>query len=349
MTRRRHSERVDPENLNPAEIHAPYSPRAKGAQWIVDLNDAVTYHQLVLASEGRSQKTSRLYLLYQKRFLEFLQSRSIPPTLDALNALNVRQAVLWFQQRQVGTRGGVVATGMFLSVLKTWAMFLEREGIWETSPLSRVRPVKVRRFERQPYTVTEVGAMLNACTSSHMPERNRFLILLLLDTGARISEITGLRLEDVSFSTKSIRVLGKGNRERTIPIDDPQQSDGGPTWRAYRAWLKVRAAQAERLPGRAGDKVFLTAAGYPLTGPGATDIVKRLGAVAGVQGAISHRFRHTFATQYLTMHPGDESGLREIMGHLSNEVMRIYTHLSRAAVRMRMGAVSLSSKWLQAR
>lgn len=315
----------------------------------MDLNDAVTYHQLVLASEGRSIKTSRLYLLYEKRFLEFLQSRGIPPTLDALNALNARQAILWFQQRQVGTRGGVVATGMFLSVMKTWAMFLEREGIWETSPLSRVRPVKVRRFERQPYTLTEVGAMLNACTSSHMPERNRLLILMLLDTGARISEITGLRLEDVSFTTKSIKVLGKGNRERTIPVDDPQQPDGGPTWRAYRSWLKVREVRADRMPARAGDKLFLTAASYPLTGPGATDIVKRLGEVAGVKGAISHRFRHTFASQYLTMHPGDESGLREIMGHLSNEVLRVYTHLSRAAVRQRMGAVSLSSRWLQAR
>jgi site-specific recombinase XerD len=320
----------------------------EGPHRLVDLYDAASYHQLVLQTEGRSPATMRLYLLYEKRFIEFLEARKIPADLHALNAVNARQAVLWFQQHAHGKRGGQQATRMFLNVLKTWAGFLEREGVWEDSPLRKVRRVKTRHYERQPFTRTEVQAMLQAAGQSRMPERDTFLILLLLDTGARISEATGLRLGDVRLDTRSVRVLGKGNRERSIPIGSPQHSDGGPLFRAYRAYLKVRTTLAERSPDRADDRLFLTPSGYPLTATGGTDVIRRLGEAAGVVDATPHRLRHTMATQYLVAHVGDEMGLRRILGHLSHEMLETYVHLSQLELRQRMGQAPLSSSWLKA-
>lgn len=313
----------------------------------MDLYDAASYHQLALGAAGRSQKTMRLYLIYQKRFLEYLDSRKMPATLDALNPVNARQAVMWFQQRRVGARGGATATAMFLNVLKTWAAFLETEGVWADSPLRRVKRVKVRTLERQPYTRAEVNAMLHACDVGRLPERDRLLVLLLLDTGMRISEATGLSVDDVRFDTRNARVLGKGNRERTVPLGVPEQSDGGPIFRALRAYLKRRELRDQRTPGRAGDHLFLTMTGFPLTAEGGTDIIKRLGEAAGVEGAIPHRFRHSFATIWLTKYPGDEMGLRRIMGHLSNAVLRDYVHLAQQEIAQRAGRASPTSNWLK--
>jgi len=312
----------------------------------VDLYDAASYHQLALNAAGKSPNTLKLYLLYEKRFLEYLNARHIAADLDALNPLYARQAVLWFQQRRVGTRGGVSATAMFLNVLKTWASFLEAEGVWADSPLRRVQRVKVRKLERQPYTRAECNALLYSCSASSSPERDRFLVELLLGSGARIGEVTGLRLGDVRWDRRTIRVLGKGNRERTVPIGDPEQSDGGPVWRSWRVYLKVRAAQVDRMRGRAHDQLFLTLAGYPLTAEGGADVIRRLGGSVGVEGALPHRFRHTFCTVYLTRYPGDEIGLRRIVGHLSKAVLADYVHLANAEIALRAGHGSPMSVWL---
>lgn len=313
----------------------------------MDLYDAASYHQLALKSAGRSDATLRLYLLYERRFLEYLESRHIAADLGALNAVNARQAVLWFQQRGIGKRGGQVATKTFLNTLKTWASFLETEGVWEDSPLRRVKRVKTRKFERQVFTRAEVNAMLHACDLGRMAERDRLLVMLLLDTGARIGELTGLSVGDIRLETRTVRVLGKGNRERTIPIGVPQQSDGGPLFRAYRAYLKVRELRAARTPARSGDHLFLTPAGFRLTAEGGTEVIKRLGDLAGVVDAIPHRFRHTFCTLYLTKYPGDEIGLRRIVGHLSKEVLADYVHLAQISIAERAGRVSPSQHWLK--
>lgn len=313
----------------------------------MDLFDAASYHQLALNAEGKSPATLRVYLLYERRFIEYLESRHIAPSLDALSAVNARQAMLWFQQRRLGKRGGAVGTAHFLATLKIWANFLEREGVWEISPLRQVRRVKVRKLERQPYTRMEVNAILQACEFSRTPDRDRLLVLLLLDTGARIGEATGLSVGDIRLDTRQVRVLGKGDRERTIPVGVPQLPDGGPLFRAYRAYLKVRDKHAARAPERAGERLFLTMAGYPLSAEGGTDAIKRLGKAAGVDGAIPHRFRHSFCTIYLTRYPGDELGLRRIIGHLSHQTLADYVHLAQQAIAQRAGRVSPTYNWLR--
>lgn len=315
----------------------------------MDLVDAVSFHQLALQAEGRSPATLRLYLLYERRFLEFLESRHISPTLEALSPLNARQAALWFQSRKLGARGGVVATATFLDTLKTWSSFLAREEVFSDSPLHRVRRMKVQVLERQPYTRAEVHAILEACDRSRSPERDRLLVLLLLESGCRIGEAAQLHVDDLRLDLRTVRVMGKGSRERTIPIGVPSQPDGGPLFRAYRAYLKVRERRVARTPERAGDRLFLTNAGYPLTPEGGTDVVKRLGDAAAVEDATAHRFRHTYATVYLTKYPGDETGLRRILGHLSREVLATYVHLAATAIAQRAGRVAPTGAWLYER
>ncbi len=110
---------------------------------------------------------------------------------------------------------------------------------------------------------------------------------------------------------------------------------------ALRAYVKDRQAMLERYPLRATDRVFLTPQAFALTAEGGTDVIKRLGKIAGVANAIPHRARHTFATHYLTAFPGDEIGLRRIIGHASDEVLRDYVHLAQTTIAGRTAHASI--------
>ena len=308
------------------------------------LADAVTYHQLSLQAEGRSPATLRLYLLYEKRFLEYLDEHKLSPELDALNPVNVRAALESFRSRPTaGARGGQIATRTFVETLKTWANFLEAEGVFTESPIVRVKKPKVPKLLREPFSEQEIMALWAASRQTRMPLRDEALLLLLFDTGMRIGEAVTLTLDKLKLEQRHIIVglYGKGRSERLVPIGDPTKSDGGRAICALRAWLRDHERRVSRQPERAGDRLFLTAQGFALTAEGGTNAFKRIGAIAGVANAIPHRARHTMATYYLTANPGDEIGLRRIIGHASNEVTADYVHFAQSTIAARVSRSSL--------
>jgi site-specific recombinase XerD len=303
----------------------------------MDLIDACALHQLTLSADGRTAATQRQYLTYEKRFLEFLNTRGIPPTLDALNPLNVRLATEWFRKdRAVGSRGGQVATQTFVDTLKLWANFLEREGVWETSPLTRVKRVRVAKVLRQPFTQTEIQALWAASRQTRYSIRDEALLLLLLDTGMRIGEAMTLTLDKLHLDERHIVVglEGKGRAERLVPIGDPTKRDGGHLLHALRAWLRAR-------PASPTPRLFVDRRGFAISSEGGSEIFQRIGAIAGVTNSIPHRCRHSMATHYLTVHPGDVIGLRRIIGHTSDAVTQDYIHLSQTTIADRAGRASL--------
>jgi len=309
----------------------------------MDLRDASTLHQLALQAEGRSLGTQQLYLVYQRKFLEYLDSRRIPATLDALNLATVRASLEWFRgQAGPGARGGQVAARMFVDVLKIWASFLEVEGVLGESPLRKLKRVRVAQVLRRPFAETELTALWGACQASRTRARDEALFLLLLGTGMRIGEAMTLTLDKLDLDQRRVIVGldGKGRRERLIPLGDPDKRGGGRTVLALRTYL--RELRERPGPSHGGNRVFLSRDGYALTPDAGTDIIKRLGAAAGVDNCIPHRLRHSFATHYLSIHVGDELGLREIIGHVSREVLSQYVHLSRATVAERAGRASLA-------
>ena len=310
----------------------------------MDLYDAASYHSMVAATEGLAPKTLAMYLTYERRFIAFLEEKQLSRDLAALNALNVRQALLWHQKAGQGSRGGQVATKMFLTVMHVWARFLVREGVLTSDPLERVRPVKVAKIERRPYSRQELNALLAACQQAEpgqrpWPARNEAILYLLMDTGMRVGELATLPLANVSTVERRVTVstAGKGRKERTLPFGDARVQDGGPGLRALRAYLKERAALMERHPGREHGRLLVTFAGFPMTGRGVENLIARLGALEGVDNAIPHRFRHFFATWYLVTYPGDELGLRRLLGHVSRDAMADYVHLSTLILRERAG------------
>jgi Flp pilus assembly pilin Flp len=133
---------------------------------------------------------------------------------------------------------------------------------------------------------------------------------------------------------------------QTLYFGSPDRRDGGHTVRALRAYLHDRESIARSRPDRHQGRLFLARDGWPLTDAGVRSTFERLGKDASLPNVIPHRFRHTFATMYLVRHPGDETGLRGILGHLSDDMFRTYTHISSELIAQRAGRVSLSEAWL---
>lgn len=312
---------------------------------VVDLRDLVSYHQLTLASEGRSEKTQRQYLYFHTRFLEYLDRKGIQPELAALNPSNLRQAYTWYmaQTARQRSRGGEVGGRAFIDLNKRLGSFGEEEGVFEDNPLRKVKRVRITKHTREPFSMTELNALWGACQRVQQPAREEALFLLLLDTGMRIGEALGLRMDRLRLRDPDERyvlvgAVGKSRRERKVPIGEDQKRDGGRTVRALQRYL-----QGRKTTRHSGDAVFLGRDGYPLTASGANDVVHRLGAQAGVENTHPHRLRHTFCTNYLTANPHDELGLRRIVGHLSRDVMEDYVHLADATLRERAGRSRLSA------
>jgi site-specific recombinase XerD len=284
-------------------------------------------------------------MYFERVFLRYLEQRGIAPTLDALNAANVRQALLWYQgQHDVHrTRNGEVAAATFVDTLHLFARFLEREEIVPDDPLRSVRRVKVAKLLREPYSQSQVIAMWGACRQSQLPSRDEALLLLLLDTGMRIGEACTITLDKLRLDQRMIVIgeHGKGRRERLVPVGISDKRDGGRTVRALRRYLHDRPDS-----NRGGNRLFLGRDHYPLESIGGSQVISRLGALAQIQNAGAHRLRHTFCTWYLVTYPGDELGLRRIVGHLSKDVLADYVHFAQSIIAERAGNASLAERWL---
>ena len=183
-----------------------------------------------------------------------------------------------------------------------------------------------------PYTEQDIRAML-ACLGStrtyrrrgqrpsnhglpHV-ERNRAIILTLLDTGVRASELCDLAMHNLDLRNHRIKVFGKGAKERSLPISS---NTGQAIWR-YLA--------AERSEAHIGEPLFITSENKPFDRHLLRQQLERIGARAGVTDITVHRFRHTFAITYLRNH-GDPYALQMMLGHSTMEMVRTYLAIAQA-------------------
>jgi site-specific recombinase XerD len=206
----------------------------------------------------------------------------------------------------------------------------------------------------EPYSKADIEAMLATCArgtpytrpgkrecSNARPTagRDRAIILLLLDTGVRASEITGdpmldrhpLRIQDVDQRNLRVKVEGKGAKERIIPIS-------APTSKAVWRYLVTRP-DADPI-----DALILSNTGYELSRTGLLKLVQRLGKRAGIFNAYIHRFRHTFAINFLR-NGGNALELKRLLGHTSLDMVERYVAIAQVDVERAHRRASPVANW----
>jgi site-specific recombinase XerD len=209
----------------------------------------------------------------------------------------------------------------YVRPLKTFSRWLVIEGYCRIDPFDRLKKPKLPQPMIEVLTNDEVKEMLSAINpNTFTGSRLYTMILLLLDTGIRASELTGLQVENADLTNGAIKVLGKGRKERIVYF-------GAVTKKAMlRYFTSFR-------PESISDKFFLTTDGRELTYNSLKLIIQRLAERSGIQRLHLHLLRHTFAVNYL-LNGGDLMTLRLMLGHTTISTTQIYLNLSSAQVQL---------------
>lgn len=266
-----------------------------------------------------SDHTMLDYGLTFRRLLEYYPG---DPSIDDLTAQDIRK----FLNTVPGSKKNVKNAYIALSALWT---FSKRENYVLTHV---IREVEIARPERRaviPYSKADIERMLQATESSRHKIRDTAIIKILLDTGIRASELCGLRLEDMEG--EYLRVMGKGSKERRVPVTYSAVS-------AMLEYLGTRQAMKRNAP------VFISATGAAFNRDSLRLMISRMGERANVRNAHPHKFRHTFALNYL-LNGGDPYSLQIILGHSTMDMVKRYLYLTSRDVLAVHDRASPLKKW----
>jgi integrase/recombinase XerD len=213
------------------------------------------------------------------------------------------------------------STARLLSCQRQFYQYLLRVGSIREDPSARVDAPKLGRPLPKTLTEGEVERLLAAPdTADSRGHRDRTMLEVLYATGLRVSELVGLRGDQVSLNQEVVRVVGKGSKERLVPLGEEAVS-----------WLNdyLRGPRPDLLNGRLCDFVFPTQRSDRMTRQAFWQLIKRYAVLAGIAKDLSpHTLRHAFATHLLN-HGADLRVVQMLLGHSDLSTTQIYTHVAR--------------------
>jgi tyrosine recombinase XerC len=233
--------------------------------------------------------------------------------LEKIDYLTFRKYLAALKEKNLTAR----TVGRRLSSLRSFFKFLTRDGYLKSNPILALSSPKLEKH--LPFFMTEDEAaklIESACPKDQFDElglRNRAVLETFYSTGIRISELVGLSIQDMDSIGGIIKVMGKGKKERVVPIGEVAIA-------AIRKYLGKRQKQS--------DALFLSKSGSRISARGVRGIVGKYIKKAGIKKGVSaHTFRHSFATHLLNR-GADLRTVQELLGHANLSTTQIYTHLT---------------------
>lgn len=203
--------------------------------------------------------------------------------------------------------------------IKSFHRFLVRENIVKTNETSNIDSPKMGKHLPKVLEVEEVNKLLDIKPKTPFDYRNKAMLELMYATGLRVSELVSLRLEDIDLKMAVVRCMGKGNKERMIPLGDIALNSLITYINVYRQSL-LKKTQTNNL--------FLNNHGQPLTRQGFFIVLKGIAKEKGIRTDFSpHTLRHSFAT-HLVEYGADLRSVQELLGHSDISTTQIYTHVA---------------------
>jgi site-specific recombinase XerD len=301
------------------------------------LSDALAAYSIYAQAEGKSPKTIRWIMSSVTYFSQFLGDKQ---EISEITADDFRRFIISLKQRpkflyhpynktaQETISAQSVET--YARAIRAFFSYLYHEELIDFNPMERVKMPRVPKKVVPTFNEKDVQRLLeqpNRHTSRGF--RDYALLLVFLDTGARLSELACLRETDVDLENGYLRVMGKGNRERYIPFGV----------KVAKALLKYK--MKHRPTPVATDRFWLTIDGYALKGDRIEKIVTAYGRKARLTRCYPHKLRHTSSVMYLR-NGGDPFSLQKKLGHSSLQMTRHYSNLADSDVKaqhLRYGVV----------
>ena len=292
------------------------------------LSEFIDYYEICNRAEDKSLKTVTWYSANLKSFQNYLKSRHLPDTLDKIDIKVLRQYVIYLLKKnkyhghpiipeKTETLSASSVHG-HVRTLRAFFSWLLAEGLIETNPARDLKPPKVYQKVVSTLSDDEIRAILAVFTPMHSSNaRNQTLFMLMIDTGLRMGELINLKMDDVHMNGGLLKVIGKGKKERIVPMGS----------NAQRSLQRYLFRYRPKPFNSSIDNVFLSVMGKQLTDNSVKLIFSRLAKRSGVARLHAHLCRHTFATRFL-INGGDVFTLQQILGHSTLEMVRHYVNLA---------------------
>jgi len=268
---------------------------------------------------GLARNTTLAYVSDMEQFLAYLESRGQDP-------LKARRGDLEDYLWDLKTKKGLQASSLFrkIETLRSFYSFQAAERRVAANPAAELRTPRRPALLPQYLTAEEVGRLLAApAGASYEALRLRVMIEFLYATGMRVSELLALKAEYVNLQDGWVRVLGKGSKERLIPVHERARA-------LLRQFLQIRQ---RRFPRAADAEIFLNRRGRRLSRIQFWRDLRALAKRARLEGKVHpHVLRHTFAT-HLLQGGADLRSVQEMLGHSSLATTQIYTHLEKSGLK----------------
>lgn len=312
-----HTRHVNPESIVNLSISCAFPPGPVNGE---DLRLIESFADALWLERGLSRNTLQAYQSDLRKLALWLEKNSLPGLLGVkraeLLAFLAEQSVQGWKSR---------SSARLLSCFRQFYQYNLREGLLNKDPTTRIDAPKLGRPLPKSLTETEVMALLDAPAVDD-PEgfRDRVMLELLYATGLRVSELVGLQLGQISMNQGLVRIVGKGDKERLVPLGEEAID-----------WLQrfLDGGRQTLLGEQLCSAVFPTRRGAGMTRQAFWYRIKKHALSAGISKPLSpHTLRHAFATHLLD-HGADLRVVQMLLGHSDLSTTQIYTHVARERLR----------------
>lgn len=277
-----------------------------------DLLDQFINHLRI--ERGLSDNTVSSYSSDLVKYFSYLEKKKIDP-------VSVRREEIGKYLSQLKTLFAERTIARNLSAIKMFYKFLINEGFVTDNPARLLEPIKLPGRLPGILSREEVDSLLSMPdTKTSLGQRDSAMLELLYATGLRVSELVGLNLNNISLEPGYVRTVGKGSKERIVPMGDKARE-------AIKLYLSD--GRSSLIKGKNVPDLFLNSRGSSISRQGFWKIIKKYGTMAGITKKITpHRLRHSFAT-HLLEGGADLRSVQIMLGHSDISTTQIYTHISR--------------------
>jgi integrase/recombinase XerD len=270
----------------------------------------------VAVEKGYSEHTVAAYHSDLRQFLTHLASKGVSSWQD-VGRTHILNYILYLKNRDYASS----TIARKVAAVKSFFQFLTTEGVLKEPPTAAVNSPPVDKPLPHPLSPEEMARLLAEPAKSNTPKASRdwALLELMYATGMRASEVIGLEMDAVDLKAGTVRCMGKGNKERILPLYERARE-------AIKVY--VERGRAKLLQGRDETALFVNHRGHPLTRQGLWLIVKEYATAADIERKVTpHTLRHSFATHMLDGGAGLRA-VQQLLGHANISSTQVYTEVS---------------------
>lgn len=283
-----------------------------------------SFHNYLAYEKQYSFRTIKSYLKDIDDFFIFLGKEKVLEISDLakkIDASEIRGYIEYLMKRGLTKR----SIARKLAALRTFYRFMFKMGYIDNDPANSVSTPRQEKRLPSFLEEAEMDELLNLPDDTPMGLRDKAIMELIYSTGLRVSELINLKLQDVLFNEKLLRVMGKGNKERIIPFGDLAEQ-------ALREYIKIRKNLLKKGNSELSDYLFINNLGKRMNDRVIRRIVKKyVNQLAIIKKISPHTLRHSFATHLLNSGM-DLRAIQELLGHSRLSTTQIYTHLNLASL-----------------